>query len=69
MLAAQATRREEAAEALAPLVTAEVVAQAAARVPDLWLHDEPGFHTAQAVRDAYVDHFVRRVTARPVWQP
>ena len=69
VLAAQATRREQAAEALAPLVTADVVAQAAARVPDLWLDDEPGFDTAQAVRDAYVDHFVRRVAARAVWQP
>jgi hypothetical protein len=69
VLAAQATRRAQAAEALAPLVTAELVAQAAARVPDLWLDDEPGFDAAQAVRDAYVDHFVRRVAARPVWQP
>ena len=69
VLAEQATQREQAAQALAPLVTAELVAQAAARVPDLWLEDEPGFDTAQAVREAYVDHFARRVAAQPVWQP
>ncbi len=69
VLAAQATRREQAAQALSPRVTAELVEQAAARVPDLWLEDEPGFDSAQAVRDAYVDHFVRRVAARPAWQP
>jgi hypothetical protein len=69
VLAAQATRRAQAAQALAPLVTAELVAQAAARVPDVWLADEPGFASAQAVREAYVDHFARRVAARAVWQP
>ena len=69
VLAAQASRRQEAAAALAPRVTAALVEQAAARVPDLWLEDEPGFDSAQAVRDAYVDHFARRVAAQPVWQP
>ncbi len=69
VLAAQATAREQAAEQLAPLVTAQLVERAVAAVPDLWLDDEPGFASAQAVRDAYVGHVVRRVTARSVWQP
>jgi hypothetical protein len=69
VLAGQATRRQEAASALAVRVTPALVEQAVARVPDLWLEDEPGFASAQAVRDAYVDHFARRLAARPVWQP
>ena len=69
VLAAQATRRQEAAQELAPRVTAALVEQAAARVPDLWLEDEVGFASAQAVRDAYVDHLVRRGAALPAGQP
>jgi hypothetical protein len=69
VLAASATRREQAAQELAPQVTADLVAQAVARVPDVWLEDEPGFGSAAAVREAYVDHFVRRLAARAAWQP
>ena len=68
VLAAQATERE-GARVLAARVTPELVAQAAARVPDVWLADEQGFDSAQAVRNAYVDHFTRRVAAAAVWQP
>lgn len=69
VLGAQATRRAEAADALAPLVTREVLSEAVALVPDVWLEDEPGFGSADEVRAAYVDHFLRRVAARAVWQP
>ena len=69
VLALQATRRVEAGEALAPLVTQELVEQAVALVPDVWLVDEPGFDGPDAVRAAYVDHLLRRVAARQVWQP
>ena len=69
VLAAAATRRQEAAAQLAPRVTADLVARAAAQVPDVWLAGEPGFSGPQEVREAYVAHFVRRVAAMPVWQP
>ena len=69
VLSAQATRRREAADELAPRVTRELLEQAVALVPDVWLEDEPGFDTAEAVRAAYVDHLLRRVAAREVWQP
>jgi hypothetical protein len=64
-----ATGRREAGDALAPLVTTELLAQVVSLVPDEWLEDEPGFGSAAGVRAAYVDHFLRRVAAREVWQP
>ena len=69
VLAAQARARAAAGDALAPLVTRELVEQVVALVPDLWLADEPGFDSADAVRSAYVEHLVRRVAARELWQP
>jgi hypothetical protein len=69
VLAAAATRRAEAGEALAGQVTRERLEQAVAQVPDVWLEDEPGFEDATAVRAAYVDHLLRRLDAREVWQP
>ncbi|MEV5609970.1 HipA family kinase [Streptomyces sp. NPDC052225] len=49
-----------AATALAPLVTAETLADAAAAVPDVWLVDEPGFDGPDAVRRAYVETLLER---------
>ncbi|GAA2342432.1 hypothetical protein OKJ48_05900 [Streptomyces kunmingensis] len=49
-----------AAAELAPLVTEEVLAQAAADVPDVWLTDEPGFDGPDAVRRAYVEMLAER---------
>ncbi|MEI5102335.1 hypothetical protein RB200_32350 [Streptomyces sp. PmtG] len=49
-----------AAAELAPRVTKELLAEAAADVPDAWLADEPGFDTADAVRQAYVDTLLPR---------
>ena len=69
VLAGQATQRAEAAETLAGQVTPELVQQAVASVPDVWLEDEPGFDGPGAVRAAYVDHLLRRLDARQVWQP
>ncbi|MEU4998770.1 HipA family kinase [Streptomyces sp. NPDC021622] len=43
-----------AAAELAPLVTEEILASAAADVPDEWLVGEPGFEDPDAVRRAYV---------------
>ncbi|MFE0690424.1 HipA family kinase [Streptomyces xiamenensis] len=46
-------RVAEAAAALAPRVTAELLAEVTALVPDAWLAGEPGFDTPDAVRAAY----------------
>jgi hypothetical protein len=64
-----AVAREAAGDELAPRVDRALLEQVAAAVPDQWLEDEPGFASAEAVRAAYVDHFLRRVAAREVWQP
>jgi hypothetical protein len=69
VLTGYATARQEAGDALAPLVTRDMLSDVVSLVPDDWLDDEPGFDSADAVRAAYVDHFLRRVTAREVWQP
>ncbi|MET9499089.1 HipA family kinase [Streptomyces sp. NPDC006552] len=49
-----------AAAALAPLVTGDLLAEAAADVPDVWLADEPGFESPDAVRRAYVELLAER---------
>ena len=67
VLSGAATARAEAAAALAPRVTAEVLDDVLAQVPDLWLEDEPGFASADDVRAAYRDHLLRRVASSSWW--
>ena len=69
VLAAHATTRPQAAQELAPQVTRELLEEVVRLVPDVWLDDEPGFGSAAEVRDAYVDHLLRRVAAQAAWQP
>ena len=69
VLSVQATDRRRAGDALAPRVDADVLQRAVELVPDVWLEDEPGFDGPDAVRAAYVDHLLRRVAARELWQP
>jgi hypothetical protein len=60
----------DAADAvLAPLVTSDAVAAAAAAVPDEWLAEEPGFADPDAVRAAYVQQLGARLAARDAWLP
>lgn len=54
--------------ALAPLVTEEVLRDVVGLVPEEWLVDEPGFGSADQVRDAYVRHLLARVSDRR-WLP
>lgn len=54
---------------LAPRVTEELLRSVAARVPDAWLADEPGFATPDAARDAYVGHLLARARASAEWLP
>ncbi|MFD5556553.1 HipA family kinase [Streptomyces sp. NPDC127068] len=49
-----------AAAELAPLVTAELLHEVAAGVPDAWLVGEEGFDGPDAVRDAYVAALLSR---------
>ncbi|MEU1282350.1 HipA family kinase [Streptomyces sp. NPDC005805] len=49
-----------AAEALAPLVTEDLLTEAAADVPDAWLDGEPGFASPDEVRRAYVETLLAR---------
>ncbi|MGW2563709.1 HipA family kinase [Streptomyces sp. NPDC001514] len=49
-----------AAAELAPRVTEELLTEAAADVPDEWLVDEPGFHSTDALRRAYVEALLSR---------
>ncbi|MGW8379502.1 HipA family kinase [Streptomyces sp. ODS28] len=49
-----------AADALAPLVTEELLAACVADVPDEWLVDEPGFDSTDEVRAAYAGVLAER---------
>lgn len=52
-----------AAAELAPLVTRELLEEVAADVPDEWLVDEPGFDSADELRQAYVDALLPRAAS------
>jgi hypothetical protein len=54
---------------LAPRVTEELLRRILAEVPDAWLADEPGFATADEVREAYVTYLHARVLASAAWLP
>ncbi|MEV0589564.1 HipA family kinase [Nonomuraea sp. NPDC050310] len=47
-------------------ISRDLLEEVTALVPDEWLEDEPGFDSAQAVRQAYVEHLHRR--ARDGWE-
>ncbi|MFF7449543.1 MULTISPECIES: HipA family kinase [unclassified Streptomyces] len=51
-----------AAAELAPLVTADLLAEVTAEVPDVWLADEPGFDTPDELRNAYARPLLARAT-------
>ena len=54
--------------ALAPLVTAELLADVLARVPDAWLEDPDGGDPG-ALRQRYADQLLGRLGARDAWLP
>jgi hypothetical protein len=49
-----------AAAELAPLVTEELLAEVTSEIPEVWLADEPGFASADALRGAYARPLVAR---------
>ena len=69
VLASYAKDMPGADAALAPLVTEELLRSVVAVVPDEWLAAEPGFESADAVRDAYVSYLLTRVIGPREWFP
>ncbi|MFI7502710.1 HipA family kinase [Streptomyces sp. NPDC049687] len=59
-LAAFAPDVAAAAARLAPLVTADLLAEVTAEIPDAWLADEPGFDTPDDLRRAYTRPLLAR---------
>ncbi|MFJ7044092.1 HipA family kinase [Streptomyces sp. NPDC101112] len=51
---------ETAAAALAPQITEDLLAEVTAEIPDVWLADEPGFDTPDALRRAYAEPLLAR---------
>ncbi|MEW2395706.1 HipA family kinase [Streptomyces sp. NPDC046862] len=49
-----------AAEALAPLVTEDLLAEVTAQIPEVWLAGEPGFDSADELRRAYAEPLLAR---------
>jgi hypothetical protein len=49
-----------AAAQLAPLVTADLLAEVTAQIPEVWLTGEPGFDTPDALRRAYAAPLLAR---------
>ncbi|WP_217209625.1 HipA family kinase [Streptomyces sp. AC550_RSS872] len=49
-----------AAAELAPFVTEELLAEVTSEIPEVWLADEPGFASADALRRAYARPLVAR---------
>ncbi|MCG6496758.1 HipA family kinase [Kitasatospora sp. A2-31] len=54
---------------LGPLVTAGLLEEVVALVPDAWLADEPGFDSVDALRRAYVHHLAARAELSAEWLP
>jgi len=54
---------------LAPRVTRALLEEVVALVPDVWLEPVPGAETAAALRTAYVDFLLARVSRERAWLP
>ena len=52
---------------LAGRITAEVLAEAVAAVPDEWLEPEPGLARPEQIRQAHVTQLTRRLASREKW--
>ena len=69
VLLGRAASLVEADARLAPLVTAAVITDALAVVPDAWLQRDTEMGEPDAVRAAYGDLVAARMAARPAWVP
>src|SRR5512139_34946 len=69
VLAAYLPGVAEADAALAPMVTRDLLCEVVAQVPDEWLEVPPGAESVAAVRGAYVDFLLARVSGERSWLP
>ena len=69
VLSEQSGAREQADARLAPLVTAALLTEVTALIPDAWLAGEAGFASPAEVRAAYVGHLLARLDVRREWRP
>jgi hypothetical protein len=69
VLAAWAGGVPEADAELGPLVTRALLEEVLALVPDAWLEPAPGAESAGALRAAYVDFLLARVSGSRAWLP
>lgn len=69
LLLAAADAVEGVDAACAAALSAEVLSAAVRAVPEVWLIDEPGFDSVEALRTAYLDWFYARLNARREWLP
>ncbi|MFI6263155.1 HipA family kinase [Micromonospora sp. NPDC051006] len=67
-LASYATRLAEAEAELAPRITADLLTEVLALVPDEWLAG-PDFDAPDQARAAYTDHLTRRLAHSASWLP
>ncbi|MGH2689333.1 MAG: HipA family kinase [Actinomycetota bacterium] len=56
-------------EALAPLVTEDLLTEVVALVPQEWLASDPTYGSVDGTRRAYVEHLLARLGERPAWLP
>jgi hypothetical protein len=68
-LAGCGARIDEADRELSAAIDEDVLGQAAAEIPEVWLVGEPGFDRPDQVRAAYVSQLSRRLAARQAWLP
>jgi len=69
VLAAYLPGVERADAILAPLVTGDLLREVVAQVPEDWLEVPPGAAGVDAVREAYVDFLLARVSGGRSWLP
>ncbi|HEY0398402.1 MAG TPA: hypothetical protein VGF00_08440, partial [Acidimicrobiia bacterium] len=69
MLIRHAAGVPEADAALAGRITAELLHDVVAQVPQEWLEPAPGRDKPDEVRTSYVDHLVARLAAPRRWLP
>ncbi|WP_242901502.1 HipA family kinase [Actinomadura terrae] len=69
VLTPYATELEAAEADLAPRITEPLLREVAGLVPDPWLEGEPGFDSADALRDGYVDILLPRAGKPRDWLP
>jgi hypothetical protein len=69
VLGALATDLSGAHDALAPLVTPDLLVEVLDQVPEEWLETTADLPDAAVVRTAYLDHLLARVRTPQVWLP